>query len=122
MVFSIGLGRRLDREYARQWSRPLGQPGAYGDSLKDILIRVAETTGGRALFSPSPGQLRKAFKEVADDLRNQYSIGYSSSDPARDGAWREVRLETPGRELTVISRKGYYATPRRGGGGASAGD
>jgi len=122
MVFSIGLGRRLDREYARQWSRPLGQAGATGDSLKEILIRVAETTGGRALFSPSPGQLRRAFKEVADDLRNQYSLAYNSSDPARDGEWREVRVETPGRELTVISRKGYFATPRRGVSAGSAGD
>ena len=122
MVFSIGLGKRLDQEYARQWSRPLGQAGAHGDSLKDILMRVAETTGGRALFSPSPGQLRKAFKEVADDLRNQYSLGYSSSDPQRDGAWREVRVETPGKDLTVISRKGYFATPRERGGSISSSD
>jgi VWFA-related protein len=122
MVFSIGLGKRLDREYARQWSRPLGQPGAYGESLKDILMQLAETTGGRALFSPSPGQLRKAFKEVAEDLRNQYSIAYSSSDPSRGGEWREVRVETPGRDLTVISRRGYFATPPRTNVGSRSSD
>ncbi len=110
MVFSIGLGRNLDHDYARVWSRPLGQTDSHGESLASILTRVGETTGGRALFSPSPGQLRRAFRDVADDLRHQYSIAYSSDDTTRDGKWRKIHIETVDPDLTVIGRKGYFAS------------
>jgi VWFA-related protein len=99
MVFSIGLGRYLHSEldyYRRQ-------------TVESILRRLAEDTGGRALISSSANELRKAFKDVAEDLRNQYSIAYVSDDEALDGKWREIRVLTPGRKLEVITRKGYFA-------------
>ena len=120
MVFSIGLGRNLDGEYAREWSRPLGQADSQGETLASILTRVGETTGGRALFSPSAGQLRKAFRDVADDLRHQYSIAYSSNDETRDGKWREIRIETLDPNLTVIGRRGYFASSADSGAAGSA--
>ena len=78
-----------------------------------------ETTGGRALFSPSAGQLRKAFRDVAEDLRHQYSIAYSSSDTTRDGKWRKIRIETANEDLTVIGRKGYFASDADSGSGSA---
>jgi Ca-activated chloride channel family protein len=111
MVFAIGLGRHLEREYARDWSRPLGQQGPEARSLAQILERVAEATGGRLLISPGTRRLRKAFDDVAEDLRNQYSIAYTSSDPSRDGGWREIEVTVPDRDLEVICRQGYFAVP-----------
>lgn len=100
ILFSIGLGRRLDSEFDRQ--------GRF--TLKDILNRLAVETGGRALISPGAGGLRKAFEDVADDLRNQYSIAYISNDEKRDGQWRPIEVNTNGRDLEVSCRKGYYAS------------
>jgi len=114
MVFAIGLGKHLDEEYPSIWERP--RDGGPGDSLQAVLQKLADATGGRALFSPGARQLRKAFRDVADDLRNQYSLAYRSSDEVKDGSWREIELLLPeSREVQVITRKGYYAKPPTGG-------
>jgi Ca-activated chloride channel family protein len=100
MVFAIGLGRRFSREldFDRRYT------------LKAILDQLAGATGGRALISPRSGQLRKAFREVAEDLRNQYSLAYTSTNPERDGGWRTVEVSVPAHQgAEVISRQGYFA-------------
>ena len=81
-----------------------------------ILTELAEATGGRALFTSRAGRLSKAFGQIANDLRNQYSIAYVSGNPTRDGKWRKIDVLTPGRELEerrVDGREvGVVATPK----------
>jgi Ca-activated chloride channel family protein len=100
MVFAIGLGRNLDTDldFHRRYT------------LKEILHRMGNVTGGRALITPGSGKLRKAFDEVAEDLRHQYSIAYKSTDETKDGAWRTIQVQTPGRELEITCREGYFAS------------
>ena len=110
MVFTIGLGRNLDREFAMRWGALAGGPNVDVDlSLEEILRTVAEETGGRALIASSASKLRKAFTQFATDLRHQYSVAYVSSDSRRNGKWRKLKVEIPDRDLDVVSRKGYYA-------------
>ena len=110
MVFTIGLGQDLDREYAREWTRTVGVGSATGGvSLKEILESLAVTSGGRLLLSPSAGKLRKAFSEVAKDLRHQYSLAYAPSNDSKDGKYREITVSVPDRDVEVVVRKGYYA-------------
>ena len=106
MIFVIGLGNDLDEELDFYRRRTVGS----------ILRRFADETGGKALLGTSSGELRKAFKSVADDLRNQYLLAYVSADNTRDGKWREIQVLTPGRKLEVLTRKGYYATNGRSAG------
>lgn len=100
ILFSIGLGHKLDSELDREGRH----------TVKEILQRLAAETGGRALISPGAGGLRRAFGDVADDLRNQYSIGYISSDDRRDGSWRNIEIRTTSSDLEVSCRKGYFAS------------
>jgi hypothetical protein len=65
------------------------------------------------VFSKGTSGLRKAFSEIAEDLRHQYSMGYVSTNPSRDGKWRSISVQTPGRTLEVVTRKGYYARDSR---------
>jgi VWFA-related protein len=99
MIFSIGLGRALDQE-----GDLLGR-----ESLASILTRLSESTGGRVVFSSRAGRLRKAFEEVAADLRHQYSLAYEPTNARRDGTWREIRLRTLRTDLKVSTRRGYFA-------------
>jgi len=99
MIFAIGFGRNLAAEWDFFRRR----------SLEAILRELAEATGGRAIFSSRPGKLRRAFDEVAEDLRHQYSLAYTSDDPKRDGAWREIRVTTDRPDLVVVTRRGYFA-------------
>ena len=99
MIFAIGFGKNLASEMDFFRRR----------SLEAILREMAEASGGRALFTSRSGKLRRSFQEVADDLRHQYSLAYTSNDPRKDGSWREIRVATTRPMVQVVARKGYFA-------------
>jgi VWFA-related protein len=68
--------------------------------------RLAEPTGGRALFTDSVDELHGAFADLLDELSNQYLLGYASTNPSRDDAWRRIRVEVDGHR-EVRARQGY---------------
>lgn len=117
MVFVIGLGTQIARDARRLEDDPRAQVSEYDfygrAPLASILERIADTTGGRAIFTSSAGRIRRAFEEVAADLRHQYAIAYRSDDSRRDGAWREIRVTTARQGVTITSRTGYYAPKDR---------
>ncbi len=74
------------------------------------LKRLAEETGGRALFPYSIGQLSLAFEEINMELRSQYSLTYVPINKSRDGQFRRIRVRIlKGKRLKIRHRKGYYA-------------
>jgi Ca-activated chloride channel homolog len=87
-------------------------PGASGRSMK-VLRNLAAETGGQLFEVEKPGELPDAIGRMSAALRNQYLLGYSSSNDQRDGKYRkvEVRLaqqsNTP--RLRASWRVGYYA-------------
>jgi Ca-activated chloride channel family protein len=74
------------------------------------LRKLAYETGGRVLYPNSFGQLDNIYAQVDEELRNQYTIGYISTNTKKDGSYRhiDVRVEAPG-GATVSARPGYYA-------------
>jgi VWFA-related protein len=74
-----------------------------------VLQRLAEDTGGRAFFPFKAEDLSECFQGISTELRSQYSLAYRSSNPARDGSFRSIKIETDRKNLKVKSRKGYYA-------------
>jgi Ca-activated chloride channel family protein len=74
-----------------------------------VLQRLAEDTGGRAFFPFKAEDLSESFQGISTELRSQYSLAYRSSNPARDGSFRTIKIETDRKNLKVKSRKGYYA-------------
>lgn len=109
MIFPIGLGEKLERTFLLEWDYPGARSRENKSlSLAGLLRHLADASGGRAIMSKGPGQLRKAFEEVAQDLRHQYTIAYSSTNSNRNGRWRKIRVEASARELEIVTRKGYY--------------
>lgn len=87
----------------------VGGRSARAEALRQM-EEIADQTGGRFYRPQSVGELSDAFAEIASDLRIQYTLGYISQNPARDGRWREIELEVRDRpDLVVRSRRGYYA-------------
>lgn len=71
------------------------------------LQRFAEETGGKVL---SDGQIfERAFAEVAELLRARYSIGYVSSNRAKDGKFRKIKITSRVPDVRVEAKSGYYA-------------
>jgi VWFA-related protein len=87
-----------------------GGSGYRGDG---VLKDMAEETGGRVIEARNDSQLQRAFQQISDELRSQYSIGYSPTNSARDGSYRRLQVRVNGRGYRVQARKGYYAPASR---------
>jgi Ca-activated chloride channel family protein len=73
-----------------------------------VLRQLSQETGGRVFFPTDARELPKIYQTIWEELASQYSIGYTSGNPKRDGAWRRiaVRIQRPG--LTARTKQGYY--------------
>jgi len=74
-----------------------------------VLRNFATKSGGRYVSTPGGQALREAFTGIVEELGNQYTIAYRSSNRARDGRWREINVKLSRAELTPRTRKGYRA-------------
>ena len=91
-----------------------------------VLRKISQATGGGAYFPKSLEEVKSICVQVAEDIRNQYTIGYYPSNTKKDGSFRQIRVEARkqgrGGRLVVRARTGYYApktsglTSARGGG------
>jgi Ca-activated chloride channel family protein len=83
---------------------------AIGQSTISDLV---ETTGGRAFFPNTASQLQDICTRIAIELKNQYLLGYRSTNQVKDGTWREIHLEVEPPKglppLKVRAKTGYYA-------------
>ena len=66
---------------ARQRGVPVYTVGLGTDVDKNLLSRIANSTGGAALFAPTSSGLEQAYRTISDQLRNQYLLKYLSPAP-----------------------------------------
>jgi VWFA-related protein len=80
---------------------------------KENLEKFAEITGGQAYFPKSLDEVEEIVKDIAHDLRNHYTVGYTPTNRKMDGSWREIRVKVnPPKTVSKISvrtKQGYYA-------------
>lgn len=76
---------------------------------KSGLHQMAEETGGVSYEVSGNQSIEAIYTEIEDELRNQYSIGYTPSRPGPDGRYHKLRLTTKDRHLVVDTRQGYFA-------------
>jgi Ca-activated chloride channel family protein len=83
--------------------------GGYGAD-DGTLKKYAESTGGRAFFPSKPQDFKKAFDAIQEELRSQYSLAYNSSNAAKDGSYRTLKIVLPNQKnLKIRAKKGYYS-------------
>lgn len=88
----------------------IGVRSRVADSDFGKLEEFAKATGGLFFKSKSDlGRLKEVFASINQELENQFSLGYVSSNPARDGSFRRVEVRVKRNGLKVTHRKGYYA-------------
>lgn len=78
-------------------------------TLKIILRQFAEINSGKAFFIQNLNRLRKAFEEVAAELRSAYVINYYTKMP-QDGRWHDIEITMTSPEYKAHARKGFFAT------------
>ena len=104
---------------ARRSSATIYTIGIYDDTDLDrnpsVLRKIAQVSGGHAYFPDSLDDLERVWQDIAGGIRHQYTIGYHSSNPNRDGIFRKVKITASragGRGLRVTTRPGYLAPVR----------
>ena len=81
-----------------------------GFSEADFVLRqLAYETGGRAFFPEDVAALPAIYGQISDELSSQYSVGYISGNPLRNGQWRRTIVRVDHERTTARTKQGYYA-------------
>jgi VWFA-related protein len=94
-IYTVGIIDPLERE---------ADPG--------LLRRLAQATGGKSYFPRHVNEVEDVLREIARDIRHSYTLAYVSSNSARDGGFRRIRvtvIDPSRRSLVVRARDGYRA-------------
>jgi Ca-activated chloride channel homolog len=78
-----------------------------------VMRTLAQETGGRAFFPARIEDLAGVYAQIADELASQYTLGYTSANQRRDGAWRRLVVQVSRANITPRTKKGYYAPSSR---------
>jgi VWFA-related protein len=73
---------------------------------KKTLQRISTETGGAYFEVTSKMPLDKIYDRIEEDLRNQYSLGYTPDPPS--GGFHRIHLTVKQKGLVVQTREGYY--------------
>jgi VWFA-related protein len=96
-IYSIGLRSRDERSQR-------------GFQEADFVLRqLSRETGGLAFFPEGVGDLAAIYEQIADELSNQYTLGYTTNNPRRDGMWRRIVVRVDRPSVTARTKQGYYA-------------
>jgi VWFA-related protein len=88
--------------------------GGYGGDRD--MKKMTEETGGRVIeVGDNFEKLKQGFDQIANELRSQYSVGYTPTNSARDGSFRKVEIKADSKDYRIQARKGYYAPSARSG-------
>lgn len=95
----------------RGWNGGGGRGGGGMDRPdgKKILKQIAKETGGAYFEYGKKKPLDDIYAEIQDELRNQYSIGYTSDHKGDDKGYRKIELTIEQKGFIVQAREGYYS-------------
>ena len=96
-IFCIGfLNPTGNKGFFGRWSK------SASEKAHDALVRIAEETGGKAYFPDKVTDIHGIVAEIAAEIRSQYSIGYFSSNSARDGSFWVRERQTARFAIAVV--------------------
>lgn len=89
---------------------PYGR-GPYSNHVdgKKILQQISKQTGGSYFEVSKKRSVDQIYSEIEEELRNQYSLGYTSDKPDSETGYRKIQVTVKQKGLTVQARDGYFA-------------
>jgi Ca-activated chloride channel family protein len=91
-IYAIGLMQALREMYDARGA--MGSIQRMDFLQADNQMRTfSKETGGMAFFPRFYGEFPSIYQAIAQSLRNQYSLGYSSTNQAKDGKFRKIKVE-----------------------------
>jgi Ca-activated chloride channel homolog len=118
-IYVVSKTAAVQHLYTAQSIKDTGRdetPYQFFQQADSMLKKLAYETGGRVLYPDTFGELGNVYTEVEEELRNQYILGYVSSNPIKDGSYRNIKLRVDAPGAVISARPGYYSPnemPRR---------
>ena len=126
-IYAVGTGQAL-RNYAEThgYMKYLCGFTSFNCNIEFVqadnqMRSFARMTGGKPYFPIFPAQFREIFTDVAQTIRNQYTISYHPTNRATDGSYRKIKVELigpDGRPIQLRDQKGkdikYQIVAREG--------
>jgi Ca-activated chloride channel family protein len=78
-----------------------------------VLRQLSQETGGRAFFPNQVTDLNGVYTQISDELSSQYTVGYTSKNGRRDGAWRRVVVRVNRPSTVARTKQGYFGPTSR---------
>jgi len=76
---------------------------------KKVLEQISTETGGRLFQISKKLSISDIYAEVQEELRNQYTLGYTPDRANQETGYHKIHLTTKQTDLTVQARDGYYS-------------
>jgi len=108
----LDLAKRSETAIYAIGLRAADGPGSTSKGFKEaefVLRQFAQETGGRSYFPSQISELSAIYGQIADELSSQYTVGYTSKNSRRDGAWRRVVVRTTRPSGVARTKQGYFA-------------
>jgi VWFA-related protein len=86
-----------------------GYPQETRPNGKKILEQISKETGGRSFEVSKKQPIEQIYDQIQEELRNQYSLGYTPDRADVGAGYHKIRLTTKQKDLVVQARDGYYA-------------
>ncbi len=76
-----------------------------------MLQQISAETGGSFFEVSKKLTIDQIYAQIEEELRNQYSIGYTPSPADSSGVYHKIRVTLKDKDLTIVAREGYYSAP-----------
>jgi VWFA-related protein len=106
-IGGVGMGRRGGGRFPGGGGNPTGGGRANLPDGKKILQRLAEETGGGYYEVSAKRTLGDIYSIIEDELRSQYSLGFTPENPAP--GFHKLHVGVKDKNLVARARAGYYA-------------
>ena len=84
-------------------------PARAWNQAEFVLRSISHETGGKSFSVGDSKDLPAIYDQIARELANQYTLGYMSTNPKRDGAWRKVTVQMAPPDNRARTKTGYFA-------------
>jgi VWFA-related protein len=87
----------------------MGYPQQSLPNGKKVLEQISRETGGRFFEVSKKQPIDQIYASIEEELRNQYSLGYSPDKADTAPGYHKIHLTTTQKDLVVQTRDGYYS-------------
>ena len=103
-----GMGGGMGRPGGIGRGGPGGYPQQSHPDGKKVMEQIARETGGRFFEVSKKQSIDQIYASIEEELRNQYSLGYSPDKADASSGYHKIHLTTTQKDLVVQTRDGYY--------------